>query len=110
LSSHDPEERRRIARLGGLTAAASGALNTSAAYAGRWAKYLARVDNMADAPLSEAERQRRAEALMRADMIRLSRRAVEKRRQLREAREAREADARHAADVAIRRAERAGIL
>ena len=90
MASLDREQRRQYGRLGGLTTFSLGKTNTGPAFQARWAGYLARVDEQAasagQAPLEDLERTRRAQALMRADMIRLSRAAVAARAAKRQAR------------------------
>jgi phytoene dehydrogenase-like protein len=96
MAARDAAERRLIARMGGYATAARGA-NAGPAYAARWGRYLARADELHAAqaagnpdwrPLDDAERHRRAKALERLDMARLSRRAAEARARKRQAREA----------------------
>jgi len=64
--------QRSAGRLGGLAAAArhDSRRMTQAARRARWQRYLDRVDP--DRALPEGERVRRAEALRRADMLRMS--------------------------------------
>lgn len=80
MASRDPLVRRQVARIGGLTRAAryDGREVTSAARRGFMARFEDEVDP--ERKLSLAERQRRAQAAMRAHMARLALRSAKSRR------------------------------
>lgn len=67
-----PEERHRAAQIGGLYRAATmdKVALTAASRRGQWESWRRKADP--DGKLSEAERQRRAEALQKAHMIELT--------------------------------------
>ncbi len=80
MPSRDPVVRRQVARIGGLTRAAryDGHKITHAARRGFMARFEEEVDPDRQLPVSE--RQRRAEAAMRAHMARLALRSAKARR------------------------------
>jgi hypothetical protein len=80
MPSRDPIIRRQVARIGGLTRAAlyDGREVTKAARRGFMARFEDEVDP--DRQLSPDERQRRAQAAMRAHMARLALRSAKSRR------------------------------
>jgi hypothetical protein len=80
MPSRDPIVRRQVARIGGLTRAAryDGRVVTSAARRGFMARFEDEVDPDRQLPLDE--RQRRAQAAMRAHMARLALRSAKSRR------------------------------
>lgn len=67
-----PEERHRAAQIGGLYRAATmdKVALTAASRRGQWAAWMRKADP--EGKLSDAERQRRAEALQKAHMIELT--------------------------------------
>jgi hypothetical protein len=80
MASRDPLVRRQVARIGGLTRASryDGREVTRAARRGFMARFEDEVDP--ERKLSLAERQRRAQAAMRAHMARLALRSAKSRR------------------------------
>jgi hypothetical protein len=80
MPSRDPLVRRQVARIGGLTRAAryDGREVTGAARRGFMARFEDEVDP--DGQLPQGERQRRAQAAMRAHMARLALRSAKSRR------------------------------
>ncbi len=80
MAAQDPLIRRQVARIGGLTRAASydGRKVTEAARRGFMARFEDEVDP--DRQLGQGERRRRAQAAMRAHMARLALRSARSRR------------------------------